>query len=183
MTATWGNGPGLAQPADLELALDITQLRNIVDASRDASGAPVFTHSDDVSVARYGPRRSQYSLGLAVDLDVDEWAAWVVANSAVPQTRVAAMSVRAGLDPSGHTWDVLAYAHLGDVWRVVFPDLFVDRTSWVRGWAHVVRADGKTWETLVVLSTGSLGQVAPGWWTLDHDNWGRLDAGNRLKIV
>ena len=183
--ATWGCLPGQARAVDVELAHDITQLRNIVDAQRDVPDAVTYTHRDDESVARYGPRRTSHTLGLANDAVVDEWASWVMVNSAVPQPRVRAMAVRAALDPTGVTWDVIASTRLGDVWNVVYPNLKIARTSWVRGWAHAVRVDpeGLTWETLVVLSTGSLGQQRPGWWTLDHDAYGRLDAGNRLKIT
>jgi hypothetical protein len=183
--ATWGCGPGEARAVDVELAHDITQLRNIVDATADRDGAATFTHRDDGSVARYGPRRSSHTLNLNADGDVDEWAAWVLANATHPQPRIGAMAIRAGLDPTGVTWAVVAGAVLGDVWRVHHPDLKLDRTSWVRGWAHGVRAatDELTWETVAVLSTGSLGQQRPGWWTLDHDWYGLLDAGNRLKIV
>jgi hypothetical protein len=183
LDATFGCGPGEAVAVDVELAHDITQLRNIVDAASDRDDAPTFTHRDDTSVARYGPRRSSHTLALQVDGDVDEWAAWVLANSTHPQPRIGALAVRGGLDPTGYTWQVVAAARLGDVWRVHYPDLHIDRTSWLRGWVHAVRADkeGATWETLAVLSTGSLGQQRPGPFTLDHDWYGLLDAGNRLQ--
>jgi hypothetical protein len=183
ITATWGCDAGQGVVVDLEVAHDVTQLRNIVDAARDDPDAVTFTHQSGVSVAKFGPHRESFTLGLDDDGDVDEWARWVMLNSAVPQPRISVMAVAPGVDPTGVTWELLAAARLGDVWQVLFPDLDVDVTSWVRGWRHTVRADPASWETLVVLSTGALGQDRPGWWTLDHDVWGVLDAGNRLKIV
>jgi hypothetical protein len=136
---------------DLELAAIDAQLRNAVYANRASAGSgdtPVVQVArSQSSIDRHGGREAVYRadrLELQTDVQVGEWAQWVVALFAYPEPAprtVTLLPARLG-ETTGELWRaVLGLRVLHDVLRVLWTPAAsapLDTRSWVVGVRHSV---------------------------------------------
>jgi len=158
----WWFGPG-GEPLgevryeDVVIAVDDSQLRNIVDAQR-SGGAPQVVRRTD-SVARFKPHRMSANVPLNLDADVLSWANFVLEFSELPTPRIESMVVMPRTAPAD-LWPPVITTKFGDHWRVTIDPVAsatwagVQRDVIVRGWECVV--DRENWTVTYVLSDHSL---------------------------
>jgi hypothetical protein len=149
----WGPGDREIRYEDVVIAIDDSQLRNIVDAQRTGGAAQIVR--DNASVARFRPHKVAATVPVNADSDALAWASFVLELSEQPTPRVDAMTVMPRTDPL-NLWPAVIGAQFADHWSVSVDP--VASASWagltrdvlVRGWSTTV--DREDWTTVYVLS-------------------------------
>jgi hypothetical protein len=176
VVATLGQSATVAAPMEVKLATDDATLWNEVIAQR-TNGAE-RTAGDATSQAANQTRTFQRSdLLLETDIDVGNWAQWVLYISKDPETRFDQIQIHVHADPNTLVLPALG-REIGDRIQIVRrnvpgggPD--ISREVFIRGISHEVGQ--ATWITTWILQSAT---KYGSFLTLDHSTLGLLNSGN-----
>lgn len=144
--------------SDVQPALDVDHIYNVVRASRVNGGDAVLIH-DKTSIETYGPHSIELdSLNVETDLEVAQFARWFIDRYSAPTARINRLEVNVRYSSTVMTKVIDLW--LGDLITVEITPLNVGSaqtyTQWIESVEHRINVSDLTWFTTYVTSPATV---------------------------
>lgn len=165
--------------SDAVLTYDALSITNSYQVTR--TGGTQQTTSDSGSVSAFLTRSHQRTdLLMQTDAEALMWAEQLLARTALPELRFAALELKATRDPN-RLWAQAFGREIGDRIRVIKRPpgggAPIEREAWVRGIEHNLPVSGEWQTTLVLEQTQDVIRVVDTFTRTTSNGWGAADSG------